>query len=53
MTLIPLVMYFNVRGRAKLLLGLAKGRRKHDKRQADKDRSWQRDKARLLRSRNA
>ena len=53
MTLIPLVMYFNVRGRAKLLLGLAKGRRKHDKRQADKDRSWKRDKARLLRSRNA
>ena len=53
MTLIPMVMYFNDRGRAKLLLGLSKGRRKHDKRQADKDRSWQRDKARLLRSRNA
>ena len=53
MTLIPLVMYFNDRGRAKLLIGLAKGRRKQDKRQADKDRSWQRDKARLLASRNA
>ncbi|MEK9911398.1 MAG: SsrA-binding protein SmpB [Candidatus Puniceispirillum sp.] len=52
MTLIPLVMYFNERGVAKLLLGLAKGRRKQDKRQAEKDRSWQRDKARLLRTRN-
>ncbi|MEK9849684.1 MAG: SsrA-binding protein SmpB [Candidatus Puniceispirillum sp.] len=52
MTLIPLVMYFNERGVAKLLLGLAKGRRKQDKRQAEKDRSWQRDKARLLRARN-
>ena len=51
-TLIPLVMYFNHRGVAKLLIGLAKGRRKQDKRQAEKDRSWQRDKARLLRSRN-
>jgi SsrA-binding protein len=52
MTLIPLVMYFNDKGVAKLLIGLAKGRRKHDKRQAEKDRSWQRDKARLLRTRN-
>jgi SsrA-binding protein len=52
MTLIPLVMYFNDRGVAKLLIGLAKGRRKQDKRQAEKDRTWQRDKARLLRSRN-
>jgi len=52
MTLIPLVMYFNERGVAKLLLGLAKGRRKQDKRQAEKDKSWQRDKARLLRTRN-
>jgi len=52
MTLIPLVMYFNERGVAKLLLGLAKERRKQDKRQAEKDRSWQRDKARLLRTRN-
>jgi SsrA-binding protein len=52
MTLIPLVMYFNAKGGAKLLIGLAKGRRKHDKRQAEKDRSWQRDKARLLRTRN-
>jgi SsrA-binding protein len=52
MTLIPLVMYFNDKGVAKLLIGLAKGRRKQDKRQAEKDRSWQRDKARLLRTRN-
>ena len=52
MTLVPLAMYFNDRGVAKILIGLAKGRKKQDKRQADKDRTWSRDKARLLRSRN-
>ena len=52
MTLVPLVMYFNDRGVAKILIGMAKGRRKQDKRQADKDRTWSRDKARLLRTRN-
>jgi SsrA-binding protein len=50
MTLVPLVLYFNDRGRAKIQIGLAKGRRKQDKRQAAKDRDWGRDKARLLRS---
>ena len=52
MTLVPLAMYFNDRGVAKIKIGLAKGRKKQDKRQADKDRTWSRDKARLLRSRN-
>jgi SsrA-binding protein len=52
MTLVPLVMYFNDRGVAKIQIGLAKGRKKQDKRQADKDRTWNRDKARLLRTRN-
>ena len=50
MTLVPLVLYFNSKGIAKLQLGLAKGRKKQDKRQAAKDRDWSRDKARLLRS---
>ena len=53
MTLVPLAMYFNDRGVAKIQIGLAKGRKKQDKRQADKDRTWSRDKARLLRSRNS
>ncbi|NCF48649.1 MAG: SsrA-binding protein SmpB [Bacteroidetes bacterium] len=51
MTLVPLALYFNDRGIAKLSIGLAKGRRKQDKRQAAKDRDWNRDKARLLRGR--
>ena len=48
-TLVPLKIYFNDRGIAKLLLGLAKGKKQHDKRQADKDRDWKRQKARLMR----
>ena len=52
MTLVPLVLYFNDRGVAKIQIGLAKGRKKQDKRQAEKDRTWNRDKARLLRTRN-
>ena len=52
MTLVPLIMYFNDRGVAKIQIGLAKGRKKQDKRQADRDRTWSRDKARLLRARN-
>lgn len=49
MTLVPLKIYFNEKGRAKLLLGLAKGRKHHDKRQVQKERDWNRDKQRLLR----
>jgi len=47
LTLIPLSMYW-VRGRAKLKIGLAKGKKLHDKRAASKDRDWQRDKARIM-----
>jgi SsrA-binding protein len=50
MTLIPLKMYFNAKGRAKLELGVAKGKKLHDKRETEKQRDWQRDKARLLRA---
>src|SRR5690606_5171549 len=51
-TLIPLSLYFNRRGIAKLQLGLAKGKRKVDKRQSIKERDWARSKARLLRERS-
>ena len=50
-TLVPLKIYFNGRGRAKLELGLAKGRKKHDKREMEKARDWQRQKARVMRER--
>lgn len=46
-TLIPLSMYW-VRGRAKLKIGLAKGKKLHDKRAAAKEKDWQREKARLM-----
>ncbi len=49
MTLVPIGMYFNKRGIAKVELGLAKGKHQRDKRAAIKDREWQRDKARLMR----
>ena len=48
-TMVPLSLYFNDRGIAKLQLGLAKGKRKLDKRETEKQRDWQRDKARLMR----
>ncbi len=48
MTLVPLKLYFNERGIAKLLLGLAKGKKKVDKRETEKQRDWQREKQRLL-----
>ena len=47
-TLVPLELYWK-HGRAKLAMGLAKGKKQHDKRATEKDRDWQRDKARLLR----
>lgn len=49
MTLVPLSIYFNARGRAKVELALAKGKNAADKRQTIKERDWQRDKARLMR----
>lgn len=47
-TLVPLSVYFNDRGRAKINLGLAKGKQMHDKRATEKERDWQREKARVL-----
>jgi SsrA-binding protein len=52
MTILPLGIYFNRRGIAKVELGLAKGKHKADKREAIKTREWEREKARTLRSRN-
>ncbi len=49
-TIVPLSIYFNERGRAKIQLGLAKGKRKEDKREAEKTRDWQRDKSRIMRN---
>jgi SsrA-binding protein len=51
MTLVPLKIFFNPRGIAKVELGVAKGKKLHDKRQTEKSRDWARDKARLLRAR--
>ena len=50
-TLVPLSLYFNERGIAKVELGLARGKRKIDKRESEKRRDWQRQKARLMRER--
>jgi len=51
MTLVPLSIYFNGRGRAKVELALAKGKKAHDKRETSKERDWKREAARLLRDR--
>ena len=49
MTLVPLKLYFNERGRAKVQLALARGKKMHDKRETEKKRTWNRERARLLR----
>ena len=49
MTVVPLKLYFNERGRAKIELALARGKKLHDKRETLKKRSWDREKSRLLR----
>lgn len=51
MTLVPLSIYFNGRGRAKVELALAKGKKAHDKRETIKERDWKREAARVLRDR--
>lgn len=51
MTMVPLSIYFNSRGRAKVELALAKGKQDHDKRASIKERDWKRDKARIMRER--
>ena len=50
MTLVPLKLYFNERGIAKVVLAVARGKRHHDKRQTIKERDWQRQKQRLVRA---
>lgn len=49
MTIVPLRIYFNAKGRAKIAIALGKGRKLHDKREADKEKDWKRDQGRLLR----
>jgi SsrA-binding protein len=49
MTLVPLKIYFNDKGRAKVELALAKGKKLHDKRESEKQRDWTRERARLMR----
>jgi SsrA-binding protein len=46
-TMVPLALYWK-KGRAKLEIGLAKGKKQHDKRAAERDRDWERQKARIL-----
>jgi SsrA-binding protein len=50
-TIVPLRLYFNDRGIAKITIALAKGKKNHDKREATKDREWKRDQGRLMRQR--
>ena len=50
MTLVPLKLYFNEKGRAKIELALARGKKLHDKRETEKKRSWDREKGRLMRA---
>lgn len=49
MTIVPLKLYFNDKGRAKLAISVGRGKKDYDKRQDAKKRDWQRDKARLMR----
>jgi len=49
LTIVPLKVYFNERGRAKAEIALARGKKLHDKRETEKQRSWQRERSRLLR----
>ena len=51
MTMVPLKIYFNDKGRAKLLLAIARGKKLHDKRETEKQRDWNREKGRLLKER--
>jgi len=51
MTIVPLKIYFNEKGRAKVEIALAKGKKLHDKRETEKARDWKREQGRLLRDR--
>jgi SsrA-binding protein len=50
MTLVPLKMYFNEKGRAKIEIAVARGKKLHDKRETERKRSWERERSRLLRA---
>ena len=50
MTVVPLKLYFNAEGRAKIEIALARGKKLYDKRESEKKRSWERDRARLMRA---
>ena len=49
MTIVPLKLYFDARGRAKIEIALARGKKLHDKRETERKRSWDRERGRLLR----
>ena len=51
MTIVPLRLYFNERGRAKLEVALGRGKKLHDKRETERKRDWAREKSRLMRDR--
>ena len=51
MTVVPLKLYFNEKGRAKIEIAIARGKKLHDKRETEKQRDWNREKSRLLRDR--
>ena len=51
MTIVPLKVYFNDRGRAKIEIAIARGKKLHDKRATERDRDWEKEKGRLLRDR--
>ncbi len=50
MTIVPLKLYFNDKGRAKLEIAVARGKKLHDKRETEKKRSWERERGRLMRA---
>jgi SsrA-binding protein len=50
MTIVPLKLYFNEKGRAKLEIAIARGKKLHDKRETERKRSWERERGRLLRN---
>ena len=52
LTIIPLKMFFNKRGRVKVDIALSRGKKLHDKRESIKERSWDRERARILRDKN-
>lgn len=52
-TIVPLELYFDRNGRVKLALGVAEGKKQHDKRNSIKDRDWKRDQARIMKDKNS